>query len=214
MWIICLNFLEVDDFDEEDEDVLELLVHYGLAVEHVVGVTFVALELVQLLDVLFVGLHDEDAFEILTALRLEYVGRWSSLPTELLLGCMLLNNTEYVILDVVCEVSMQLLLYLEIDRYILDVLCKLFFVLLHLLSKLLRLLPKRMLACFLVHHFIIPADDLLLLFESFVEPCVVLLEFADVFAQVLLPLFDFWDRWQCFDQAMCLIQIRKVNFVF
>ena len=49
---------------------LELLVHYGLAVEHVVGVAFVALELVELLDVLFVGLHDENAFKVLATLRL------------------------------------------------------------------------------------------------------------------------------------------------
>lgn len=57
--IVWFDELEVDDFDEQDEQLLEVLAHHLLAVQHDLGVLFVALDLVQLFNVHLVRLQQQ-----------------------------------------------------------------------------------------------------------------------------------------------------------
>ena len=66
--LICLlgvlKVQEVDNFNEKNKNVLKLLRHYLLHLEHVFCVHFITFYFVQFFNVNFVGFHDELLFEV------------------------------------------------------------------------------------------------------------------------------------------------------
>ena len=216
--IMGLRRLAIDDLDEQHQDMLELLAHDILNVQHVLKINLVALQLEDLLQVVLVGLHLHHGLQLTNALRVNGCIESTVLlgilcafpPLDLDLCCDLL---VYVCLCCLLECgelfvgSGDLLVDLVDDFFDVGQFC------LDQLVHLVGLLLHRDDGYLLRQHLVVPPDDLIVRPEVLMKRLIVRVKGLDIADDIVLQLPHILNLRQLLDQFLYISVLFDVHFV-